>query len=173
VIEEACLKKVARVFGGDIVTEGVFEDFEFSWEWKLPPKANNGVKYMVVETRASAPGQEYQMVDDSLLDNPLQRTASFYEVLPPSPNAKPKPMGDWNTSRIVVRGNHVEHWLNGEKVLAYELGSPEVKAGVARSKFKNVPGFGEKCRGPILLTDHHDEAWFRNLKIREFPPEKR
>jgi len=172
VIEDGCLKKVARVSGGDIVTEAEFEDFEFAWEWKLPPKANNGVKYLVLESRPGAPGPEYQMIDDTLMGNPLQKTASFYEVLPPGPNAKPKPMGEWNQSRIVVRGNHVEHWLNGEKVLAYELGSPEVKAGVAKSKFKNAPGFGEKCRGRILLTDHNDEAWYRNLKVREFPAAK-
>jgi hypothetical protein len=173
VIEEGCLKKVAGVNGGDIVTEAEFEDFELSWEWKLPPKANNGIKYLVLESRPGAPGQEYQMIDDSLVKNPLQKTASFYEVLPPGPNAKPKPMGEWNSSRIVVRGNQVEHWLNGERVLAYELSSPEVKAGVAKSKFKDAPGFGEKCRGRIMLTDHHDEASYRNLKLREFPVERR
>lgn len=171
-IEAGCLKKVARVSGGDIVTETEFKDFEFSWEWKLPPKANNGVKYLALESRPGAPGQEYQMIDDSLVNNRLQQTASFYEVLPPGPNAKPKPMGEWNSSRIVVRGNRVEHWLNGEKVLAYELGSAEVKAGVAKSKFKDAPGFGEKCRGRIMLTDHNDEAWYRNLKVREFPTAK-
>ncbi len=172
VVEDGCLKKVAGVSGGDIVTEAEFEDYEFAWEWKLPPKANNGIKYLVLESRRSAPGPEYQMIDDSLVNNPLQRTASFYDVLPPGPNAKTKPLGEWNSSRLVVRGNHVEHWLNGELVLAYELGSPEVKAGVAKSKFNSAPGFGEKCRGRILLTDHHDEAWYRSVKIREFPAAK-
>ena len=172
VIEDGCLKKVAGVSGGDLVTEAEFEDFEFAWEWKLPPKANNGVKYLVLESRPSAPGPEYQMIDDSTAGGRLHATASFYEVLPPAPHAKPKPMGEWNASRIVVRGNHVEHWLNGERVLAYELGGAEVRAGVAKSKFRNAPGFGEKCRGRILLTDHNDEAWYRNLKIREFPVAK-
>jgi len=173
VIEDGCLKKVAGVHGGDIVTEAEFEDYEFSWEWKLPPKANNGIKYLVLESRPHAPGPEYQMVDDATEPGAIHATASFYAVLPPGPNVKPKPMGEWNSSRLLVRGNHVEHWLNGEKVLAYELGSPEVKAGVAKSKFRNAPGFGEKCKGRILLTDHNDEAWFRNLKLREFPAEKR
>jgi hypothetical protein len=172
VIEEGCLKKVARVNGGDIVTDAEFEDFELAWEWKLPAKANNGVKYLVLESRPGAPGQEYQMIDDSAVNNPLQKTASFYDVLPPGPNAKTKPIGEWNSSRIVVRGNHVEHWLNGEQVLTYELGSPEVKAGVAKSKFKDAAGFGEKCKGRILLTDHHDEACYRTIKIRELPPAK-
>ncbi len=172
VIEDGCLRKVAQVNGGDLVTDAEFEDFELAWEWKLPPKANNGVKYLVLEARPGAPGQEYQMIDDSTVNNPLQKTASFYEVLPPGPNARPKPMGEWNSSRIVVRGNHVEHWLNEEKVLAYELGSPEVKAGVAKSKFKDAPGFGAKCKGRIMLTDHHDEAWYRNIKVREVAPAK-
>lgn len=172
VVEDGCLKKVARVSGGDIVTEAEFDDYEFSWDWKLPAKANNGIKYLVLESRPNAPGPEYQMIDDTIAPGRIHATASFYEVLPPGANAKPKPMGEWNSSRIVVRGNHVEHWLNGEQVLAYDLGSPEVRAGVAKSKFKDVPGFGEKCRGRIMLTDHHDEAWYRNLKIREYPPAK-
>ena len=78
-----------------------------------------------------------------------------------------KPAGEWNISRIVVRGNHVEHWLNGSQVLAYEAGSDAVKQGAGRSKFKNAAGFGDKIKGHILLTDHKDECWFRNIKIRE------
>ena len=69
----------------------------------------------------------------------------------------------------MLRGNLVEHWLNGEKVLEYECGSDDLKAAVAKSKFRNVAGFGNKIRGHILLTEHHDEAWFRNIKIRELP----
>lgn len=172
VIEESCLKKVAGVKGGDIVTETEFDDFELAWEWKLPAKANNGIKYLVLESRPSAPGHEYQMIDDAVAPGLKHATASFYDVLPPGPNAKPRPLGEWNQSRIVVRGNHVEHWLNGEKVLDYELGSAAIKAAVAESKFKNAPGFGDKCRGRIMLTDHQDEAWFRNVKVREFAPAK-
>ena len=96
-------------------------------------------------------------------------TASFYDVLPPTDQKPVKPAGEWNSSRIFVQGNHVEHWLNGSKVLEYELGSEQVKAGVAASKFKKFPDFGTKIKGHIMLTDHHDEAWYRNLKIRELP----
>ncbi len=167
VIEAGCLRKVGGVRGGDLVTEAEFEDFELSWEWKLPAKANNGIKYLVLESRPAAPGPEYQMIDDILVPDAKHRTAAFYDVLPPGPNAQPRPMGEWNVSRIVVRGNRVEHWLNGANVLEYELGSPAVRAAVAKSKFKNAAGFGEKCRGRIMLTDHHDEAWFRNLKVRD------
>jgi hypothetical protein len=78
-----------------------------------------------------------------------------------------RPAGEWNSSRIVVRGARVEHWLNGQNVLTYELGSEAVKAGLATSKFKDQPGFGEKIAGHIMLTYHQDECWYRNLKIRE------
>ena len=170
-VEDGLLKKVAGERGGDIITAQTFHDFEFSWEWKVAPGGNNGVKYFVTEERASAPGHEYQMIDD--LGHPdgklgaRRQTASFYDVLPPAADKKLNPPGEWNASRIVVRGNHVEHWLNGAKVLEYELGSDAVKAGLAKSKFKDVPKFGEKIDGHLLLTDHGDECFFRNLKVRE------
>jgi hypothetical protein len=88
-------------------------------------------------------------------------------VLPAAADKPIRPGGEWNTSRIVVRATHVEHWLNGTKVLAYELGSEPVKDGIAKSKFKGHPGFGEKIAGHIMLTYHQDECWYRNLKIRE------
>jgi hypothetical protein len=170
-VEDGLLKKKAGVKGGDIITEKKYTDFEFSWEWRLEKNANNGVKYMVTETRPGAPGYEYQMLDDqsdkwSKL-HAKAKTASFYEVLPPADDKPLKPAGEWNASRIVVKGNHVEHWLNGKKVLDYELGSDAVKAGVADSKFKKYPDFGTKLTGHIMLTDHTDEAWYRNIKIRE------
>ncbi len=170
-VEAGVLKKVAGVKGGDIITESTFEDFELSWEWRLAKGANNGVKYLVTEQRPQAPGPEYQMIDD--LDPqwanlaPKSRTASLYDVLPPANDKPVKPAGEWNQSRILLRGNLVEHWLNGQKVLSYKLGSPELEQAIARSKFKKFPDFGQKIRGHILLTDHQDEAWFRNIKIRE------
>jgi hypothetical protein len=172
VIEEGCLKLSNGGRGANLVTEAEFEDFEFEWEWKLPARANNGVKYFVTEKRPSAPGHEYQMVDDSTVRDPRSKTATFYDVLPIQVESPIKPPGEWNTSRILVRGNHVEHWLNGVKVLAYELGSPEVKAALQKSKFRNQPGFGDKIKGRIMLTDHHDEACFRHLRIRELAPPK-
>ncbi|MBM3832508.1 MAG: DUF1080 domain-containing protein [Verrucomicrobia bacterium] len=169
VVEDGCLKHVANAGGGDILTIDQFTDFEFQWEWKIPARANNGVKYFITEQRASAIGHEYQMIDDILVKDAKSSTGSFYEVLPPAADKPLKPPGQWNHSKIVVTRNHVEHWLNGTKVLEYELGSEQVKAGVAQSKFKDVAGFGTKIKGHILLTDHKDEAWFRNLKIRELP----
>jgi len=169
-VEDGVLKKIAGQRGGDIITTNKFDDFELYWEWRIEPKANNGIKYLVTESRSGAPGHEYQMIDDKNGEDvgaPKRLTASFYDVLPPKEDKPVKKAGEWNSSRVIIKGNHVEHWLNGAKVLEYELGSDEVKAAVAKSKFKNAPKFGEKIQGHIMLTDHHDEAWFRNVMIRE------
>ena len=169
-VENGILRKVGGERGGDIITEERFSDFDLTWEWRISPGGNNGLKYLVTEDRPSAPGQEYQLIDDTR--NPDAKvgshraTGSFYDVLPPSDDKPLKPVGEWNQSRVLIQGNHVEHWLNGKKILEYELGSDAVKAAVAKSKFKNAPGFGEKIKGHIMLTDHGDECSFRNIKIR-------
>lgn len=172
-VEEGLLHKVPGVKGGDIISEKQYTDFELSWEWRLAKDANNGVKYCVTEKRPGAPGYEYQMIDDpSPKWNKLHAkslTASFYEVLPPAADKPLKPAGEWNSSRVVVQGNQVEHWLNGKKVLEYTFGSDAVKAGVADSKFKKYPDFGAKLAGHVMLTDHNDEAWYRSVRIREIP----
>ncbi len=168
VVENGVLKCVAQGHGGDIITVDEYNNFDLEWDWSVPAKANNGIKYLVTEKRPSAPGHEYQMIDDAIVANsPRQSTASFYDVLAPDPQKPLKPVGEWNHSRVLVQGNHVEHWLNGMKVLEYELGSPELKEAIAKSKFKKAPGFADKIKGPILLTEHHDEASYRNIKIRE------
>ncbi len=172
-IENGLLKTVPRAKGRELITVRKFNDFELSWEWKISPAGNNGVKYFVTEERPGAPGHEYQMIDDATNPDgklsPKRLTASFYDVLAPAEDRPVKPAGEWNQSRIVVRGNTVEHWLNGKKVLEYELGSERVKAGLAESKFKKFPDFGTKITGHIMLTYHNDECWYRNIKIREFP----
>ena len=167
VVEDGCLKLQANSRAGDLITVDQFSDFEFQWDWRIGPKGNNGVKYLVTEERPSAPGHEYQMIDDATVDDARKKTASFYDVLPPQKKTPLQPPGQWNRSRIAVQGKHVEHWLNGEKVLEYELESPEVKAAIAETKFKNASGFGDKIKGHILLTDHKDETRYRNLKLRE------
>ena len=172
-VEDGMLKKVARERGGDIITEETFGDFELIWEWRISLAGNNGIKYLVTEDRPSAPGHEYQMIDDKrhpdALRGPKRITSAFYDVLPPAPDKPSKPAGEWNASRVILKGNHVEHWLNGKKVLEYELGSDELKAAIAKSKFKDSPGFGTKIKGHIMLTDHGDECWFRDIKILELP----
>ncbi len=171
--EDGILKKLEGQKGGDIVTDRQFTDFDLEWDWRVAPGGNNGIKYLVNETRKGAPGHEYQMLDDEKHPDgkvgPQRQTASFYDVLPPAADKPSKPAGEWNHSRVLVQGNHVEHWLNGAKVVSYELGSPEIKAAIAKSKFKNAAGFADKITGPIMLTDHHDEAWFRNIRIKVLP----
>jgi hypothetical protein len=171
-IENGTLRKVAGVRGGDLITDDTYSEFDLVWDWKIAPRGNNGVKYFATDERKGI-GHEYQMLDDQTepegKDNGKHSTASFYDVLPPWPNkpAALHPAGQWNNSRVIVKGNKVEHWLNGQKVLEYELGSQQVKDGVAHSKFRNVPHFGERVKGHILLTDHNDEATFRSIKIRD------
>jgi len=157
--------------GGDILSDADFQDFELQWEWKLETGGNSGLKYFVLETRPSALGHEYQLLDDDKnedgrLAQGKRVTASFYDVLKPEIKPPTRPMGEINQSRILVRAGHVEHWLNGVKVLEYECGSDAVKKAVAESKFKDTPGFGNCVKGHILLQDHGSNVWFRDLKIR-------
>jgi hypothetical protein len=176
VIEDGWLHCLGKE-GGDILSDRQYDQFALQWEWKLEPTGNSGVKYFVLESRNSALGHEYQMLDDQL--NPDGKvaqgkhvTASFYDVLKPSVSPPSKPLGEINQSRILVKGNHVEHWLNGVKVLEYECGSEQVRAAVAESKFKSVAGFGERVKGHLLLQDHHSNVWFRNIKIRDLSENK-
>lgn len=166
-VQDGALLKVGRERGGDIVTEKMYSEFDLRWDWKLQPRGNNGVKYFVTPERKGV-GHEYQMIYGD--HTGVHATASFYEVLPPWTNMTTalRAPGEWNSSRILVKGDRVEHWLNGQKVLEYQLGSAEVKAGIAKSKFKGVANFGERVKGYILLTDHNDECAFRNIRIRDF-----
>ncbi|MBC8326859.1 MAG: DUF1080 domain-containing protein [Verrucomicrobia subdivision 3 bacterium] len=168
VIKEGVLIKEEGRAAGNILTRRTWTDYEFTWEWQVGVKGNNGVKYMVLEKRGAI-GHEYQMIDDSFWQkSPLSLTGVFYAVLPRDVKlAEPVRINKWNQSRIKVLGQKVEHWLNGEKILSYTLGSERVLAGVAKSKFKKFEGFGKKVTGHILLTDHKDRCAFRNLKIRE------
>ena len=166
-IENGTLHKPAGVRAGNIMTTGVYGDFEFSWEWKLHKRGNNGVKYFITTERGAAIGHEYQMIDDVIVKDPYSSNASFYLLVKPVEDKPNRPMGEWNHSRIIVRGNHCEHWLNGQKVLAYQCGSPAIMNRVTKTKFRKYPGFGRKVRGHILLTDHKDPCWYRNLKIRK------
>jgi len=168
VIEKGILVKEEGKPAGNLLTRRTWVNYEFAWEWKIEAKGNNGVKYMVLEKRGAI-GHEYQMIDDRhWQQKPMSQTGTFYVVLPREVKlTEPVRIDKWNQSRIKVQGKKVEHWLNGQKILTYTLGSDRVLAGVSKSKFKKFPGFGKKVVGRILLTDHKDRCEFRNLKIRE------
>lgn len=163
---------------GDLMTTGAFENFELAFEWKVDKAGNSGLKYNVSEemsqkygSKYSALGFEYQMLDDSdpkYKDlKPSQFSGSLYDLIP-AKNIKLMPVGDYNSSRIIVDGNHVEHWLNGVKVVQYEFGSGELDSAYRVSKFNKIPGFHSKRKAHIVLQNHSDAAWFRNIMIREF-----
>ncbi|GJG89194.1 glycosyl hydrolase [Gemmatimonadetes bacterium T265] len=165
--------------GGDLMTDSTYEDFELSWQWKISPGGNSGVKYNVserlsttLEPRHAAKGFEYQMLDDDRHADgklPSHRAGALYDLVPPNASKRLRPVGEWNTSRIVFRGPHGEHWLNGEEVVEFDLGSPRMRDALAASKYRVIPWFAERRRGPIVLQDHEDAVWFRDVKIRELP----
>jgi hypothetical protein len=120
----------------------------------------------------SAIGFEYQMIDDARHSDgklPTHRTGALYDLITPNENKQVHPVGEWNHSVVVFRGNHGEHWLNGLKVVEYDLGSPSLTAALAASKYRTIPWFAERRTGHIVLQDHGDDVYFRNIKIRELP----
>lgn len=157
---------------GDLVTVGEFGDFELLWEWKISEGGNSGVIYRVGlgESATYRTGPEYQVLDnqkaeDNKLGNHL--AGSLYDLANEAPRNLPKPVGEWNSSRLVVRGWKVEHWLNGTQIIAIDLASPEGKAAIAKSKFKDWPKFASLLRGRIALQDHGHVVSYRAIKIRE------
>jgi hypothetical protein len=169
--------------GGDLMTVDSFADFELDFEWKVTPGANSGVKYNVSETMSlaqggagtqggpshSALGFEYQVLDDDRHEDAKlanHRAAALYDLIAPSDKKQLRPVGEWNRSRIMFRGNHGEHWLNGAKLVEFDLGTARMDSLLAASKYKTIPGFGQKRRGHIVLQDHGDEVYFRSIKVR-------
>jgi hypothetical protein len=155
--------------GGDIITVDEFGDFELTLEYNVTKGANSGVFFRVVEDDPvmwhEAP--EIQVIDNARTDlKPAQTAGANYDLHPPARDVT-KPAGQWNSLRILVKGNHVEQWLNGAKVVEYELASEDWKARVAASKFKEFPRYGTAHRGHIGLQDHGDKVAYRNIRVRE------
>jgi hypothetical protein len=171
------IKHMGKITGGDLATVDSFLDFDFSFEWRTGVAGNSGVLYFArAGFMQKATGHEYQLIDDThhpdgLKGGPIRRTGALYGVIAPSDDKKYNMPPQWNESRIVVQGNHVEHWLNGAKVLEYNPGTPEFQKAVLASKAKVPQGFGQKVKSQIILLDEGDEIAFRNLKIRALAPE--
>ncbi len=172
-VKDGALTRVGKTT--DIASDKEYASFDFKFDWKIAQGGNSGVMYHVVESpnykSSYFTGPEYQLLDnlrhpDAKAGKDGNRTAgSDYDLYPPSVNVT-KPAGEWNESRIVIKGSHVEHWMNGKKLLEYELWSDAWKAQVAASKFKAWPDYGLAKSGHIVLQEHEAEVAFRNIKIK-------
>ncbi len=180
VVENGVLKVVKSTGGestngGDIVTIQKYKNFELKVDFKITPGANSGIKYFVDtelnKGEGSSIGCEFQILDDDLHPDAKlgvagnRKCASLYDLIP-APAVKPMNKEGWNTALIKVNGTHVEHWLNGVKMVEYERSNQMWRALVAYSKYRDWPAFGETVEGNILLQDHGDEVWFKNVKIK-------
>ena len=195
IVQNGTIKKIASgdvprvadgrpLVGGDLMTVDSFANFELSFEWKVTPGANSGVKYNVSEAMSmaqggagtnggpthSALGFEYQILDDDRHEDgklPSHRAGALYDLIAPNAAKRLHPVGEWNESRVVFRGKHGEHWLNGLKVVDFELGTAHMDSLLAKSKYHSIAGFGDRRNGHIVLQDHGDEVYFRSIKVRE------
>lgn len=188
-IEDGCIRKLnsdevpklsdgTDPESGDLATVETFENYELYFEWKILKAGNSGLKYNISEEISkkygsgfSALGFEYQLLDDEDPKyagklKPSQFTSSLYDMIP-SESAVTRPVGEFNSSRIIIDGNQVEHWLNGKKTVSYEFSSDRLISAYEDSKFVKYENFLDKKSGHIILQNHQDDAWFRNIKIRE------
>lgn len=163
----------ADTAAGDIITVDKFRNFDLALDWKVAPKGNSGIFYRVTEEAdtiwKAAP--EMQVLDDAGHENgkdTLTSAGAAYGLYA-APRGVVRPAGEWNNARILLNGNHVEHWLNGVKLFEYELGSADWKARVGKAKFREYPLFGTASEGHIGLQDHGDRVEFRNIRIRALP----
>lgn len=170
-----CLGAAEHDSGGDIVTDEDYDNFELKWEWKLESGANTGVMYHVVEDeRYYAPyetGPEYQLYDDLAESEepstPAQETGADYEMYVANDKKQLNLVGEWNSSKIVFDHGHVEHWLNGEKIIEFQAWSDDWNQRRENSKWRDYPDYGQAKAGKIALQDHGTKAWFRNIMIKK------
>ena len=168
---DGCIVRTAK--SGDLVTVDEFGDFELSVEWKVENATNSGILYRVSLSEAQTyfTGPEYQILDNVHADDrhdPKHLAGALYDLVAP-PKDFTHPVGTWNQARIVVRGWHIEHWLNGEKIVEVDLDSPEGRALKAHSKFASMSSFAAYLHGHIALQDEANSVSYRNIKIRELP----
>jgi 3-keto-disaccharide hydrolase len=169
-----CLGAAKDAHGGDIVSDKEYENFELTWQWKVTKGANSGVMYHVIEsTKYQAPyetGPEYQVIDDIGFPDKLeewQKAAADYAMTPANDKKKLMPVGEWNTSKIVFNNGHVEHWLNGEKVVEFQAWNDEWKKEKETGKWKDYPDYGVAKKGRIALQDHGNKVYYKDIMIKE------
>ena len=168
-----CLGAAKDAHGGDIVSNISFDNFELKWDWKIDKGGNSGVMYHVVEgQKYKAPyetGPEYQMIDDIDFPEKLedwQKTGADYAMNLTNENKKLNPAGEWNSSKIIFNKGHVEHWLNGAKIVEFTAWNNAWNKEKIEGKWKDYPDYGKAKNGLIALQDHGNKAYFKNLKIK-------
>lgn len=167
-----CLGTAKDAHGGDIVTDNDYENFELSWDWKVTKGANSGVMYHVIEgAKYQAPyetGPEYQVIDDIGFPGKLeewQKAGADYAMYLPNEKKKLSPVGGWNSSKIVFNKGHVEHWLNGEKILEFQAWSDDWNKKKKEGKWKDYPDYATAKKGKIALQDHGNKVYYKNIMI--------
>jgi hypothetical protein len=169
-----CLGAAKNASGGDIVTDKKFSNFELKWEWKVDKGSNSGVMYHVLEgPKWHSPyetGPEYQIIDDVTFPEHLeewQKAGADYAMHPANDQKVLKPVGGWNTSKLIFNKGHVEHWLNGKKIVEFDANSADWKKKRDAGKWKDYPDYAKSMTGEIALQDHGDKAYYKHIMIRE------
>jgi len=166
-VQSGCLRNTSG--GGDLLSNDTYRNFELAFEWKVARGTNSGVKYRVRREGNALLGPEYQILDDAGTnedDNPLSAAGSLYAITA-AQGKQLEHAGRFNQSRIVCRGGHIEHWLNGQQILSADVDSADWAARLAKSKFKSIPEFASERTGHFLLQDHGGEVWYRSIRIRD------
>ena len=176
-VEDGCLRLLARAdrppnARGDIVTAEQYDNFELELEWRVALGGNSGIKYLINEDGERPVSFEMQVIDNERhrdARDPKRSAGSLYDLIEPTSKTV-RPVGEFNQVRIVVRGASVQHWLNGVKIVEFDRSSSAFRELVANSKFRTISSFGQAVRGHVLLQDHGDEVWYRNIRIRPLAP---
>ena len=167
-VKDGAIYRKRKGTRGHLFFQREFGNFEFSFQWKISPGGNSGVKYRVQKYSGRTLGCEYQLMDDRGRLFAKNSTGALYALYEPTKNKHLKPVGEWNSAKIVVRGAKIEHWLNEQKIVEAIIGTEDWKRRLAASKFKSHANFAKKPAGRIMLQDYGREVWFRKLTLTPF-----